>query len=341
MARVVLVTGVARDVGSRFARALAATDTAQVIGLDVTHPRHDLAGVEVVRADVRSPMVQRLVADRGVDTVVHLGLIDAGVGRASVKEANVIGTMQLVAACQKAPSVRRMVLMSSSVVYGAGPLDPARFTETMAQRSSRAPSFARDCLDAESYVAALAHTRSEVTVTTLRMAHLMGAGVDTPLSRYLGSPIVVRPLGFDARLQFLHPADAVEALLAVTRADVPGTFNVAADDVLTLTQVAGILGRPAVGFLPDLPPAGLGLARRLGLTTVTDDQLRGITYGRAMDTSAFTETTGVRPHYTSRRALEEFAALGQPGVLSVERIDRALETAARVLGSREGRSRRG
>ena len=36
-----------------------------------------------------------------------------------MKEMNVIGTMQLLAACQKAPSVRRVVLKSTTAVYGS------------------------------------------------------------------------------------------------------------------------------------------------------------------------------------------------------------------------------
>lgn len=341
MSRAVLVTGVARDVGARFARALAATDTCEVIGLDATAPRHDLAGVDLVRGDLRSPVVARLVTERGIGTVVHCGLAEDGAGRAAVKESNVLGTMQLVAACQKAGSMTRLVLMSSAAVYGSGPLDPARFTEAMARRTPTGPSFARDCLDAEGYASGLALRRPDVTVTVLRMAASMGAGVESPLSRYLASPVVVRPLGFDARLQFLHPADAVEALLAALRCDLPGTYNVGAPDVLTLGQAAAVLGRPSLGVLPDVPPALLGLGRRVGLTTLTSDQLRAMKFGRAMDTTAFVEATGVRPHYSSRRALEEFAALGEPGLMSIERVDRALETAARVLAPGTGRRTHG
>ncbi|GAB3713091.1 NAD-dependent epimerase/dehydratase family protein [Mariniluteicoccus flavus] len=341
MSRVVLVTGVARDVGARFARALAATEGYEVIGLDVTSPRHELGAVNHVRADVRSPLVQRLVSDRAVDTVVHLGLIDGGQSRASAKEANVIGTMQLLAACQKAESVSKLVLMSSAVVYGSGPLAPARFTEPMARRTPDSPGFASDCLEAESYVDGLALRRPDVTATTLRLANLMGAGVDSPLTRYLSSAVVLRPLGFDARLQFLHPADAVTALLAVVERDLPGTYNVGADDVVTLTQAVRTLGRPSLGVLPDLPPAAWSLGRRLGLTSVTADQFRGVMFGRAMDTSRFAEATDFTPHYSSRRALDEFAALGEPGLLSIDKVDRALDAAARMLAPAPGRRTHG
>ena len=56
-----------------------------------------------------------------------------------MKEINVIGTMQLLAACQKAPTRARLVVKSTATVYGAGPKDPAMFTEDMEpKRAARA-----------------------------------------------------------------------------------------------------------------------------------------------------------------------------------------------------------
>ena len=78
----------------------------RVIGVDVVPPRHDLGDVRFVRADIRNPVIAKVIAAEEVDTVVHLSVIatpsGAG-GRTSMKEINVIGTMQLLAACQKAP----------------------------------------------------------------------------------------------------------------------------------------------------------------------------------------------------------------------------------------------
>ena len=72
-------------------------------------PPHDIGRAEFVRADIRNPMIGKIIAQAEVDTVVHMNVIatptHAG-GRVSQKEINVIGTMQLLAACQKAPSIR-------------------------------------------------------------------------------------------------------------------------------------------------------------------------------------------------------------------------------------------
>ena len=96
-------------------------------------PRQDLGEADFIRADIRNPVISKVIATRGVETVVHLAMVatpGAG-GRSSMKEINVIGTMQLLAACQKASSVQHLVVKSTSTVYGASSRDPAMFTEGM------------------------------------------------------------------------------------------------------------------------------------------------------------------------------------------------------------------
>lgn len=114
-------------------------------------------------------------------------------------------------------------------------------------------------------------------------------------------------------------------------------FNVAADDVLSVSQVLSILGRPGVGLPPSLRPIGDFFGGR-NAVKVNNDQLALLTYGRVMDITRFTATTGVRPQYSSRRAVEEFAAFGEPGMLSSHRVDALIEQVAHVLSPRNARA---
>ncbi|MFC9693660.1 NAD-dependent epimerase/dehydratase family protein [Kribbella sp. NPDC056951] len=189
-----MVTGVSRDAGARCARRLADDPSiGTVLGIDVVPPRAELGRVRFVRADIRNPVIAKVIAAEDVDTVVHTGVVatpgSAG-GRSSMKEINVIGTMQLLAACQKAPGVAKLVVKSSTTVYGAGPRDPAMFTEEMAPRAIHQTGLSKDAVEVEGYVRGFARRRPDVCVTTLRMANWIGPKTDSPMTRYFGLPVV-------------------------------------------------------------------------------------------------------------------------------------------------------
>jgi len=173
--RRVLVTGVSRELGSQVARALAepwadgsgvdgsgSASPPEVIGVDLVPPRHDLGAARFLRADIRSPALGRLLAEHDIDTIVHLAMVASATSsgsRAAMKEMNVIGTMQLLAASQRASSLRALVVQSSISVYGASFRDPARFTEEMTAKVAPRSGFAKDSLEVESYVRAAARRR--------------------------------------------------------------------------------------------------------------------------------------------------------------------------------------
>jgi UDP-glucose 4-epimerase len=328
MGRVVLVTGVCRDLGGRFARRIVDDPSVdRVVGVDVVPPRHDLAGVHFVRADIRNPVIAKVIAAEGVDTVVHLGVIStpAGAGgRSSMKEINVIGTMQLLAACQKARDVQKLVVKSSGKVYGSSSRDPAMFTEEMAPKRLPRSGFAKDSVEVEGYVRGFARRRPDVQVTTLRCANLIGPTIETTLTRYFELPVIPTVLGFDPRLQFLHEDDALAALLLATVSDVGGTYNVAGDGVLMLSQAIRRLGRPSVS-LPG-PAVGLlgSVSRRARAAELTPEQTEYLTFGRGMDTSAIRAALGFEPKHTTAGAFDSFARRLRPGALNAERVE-ALE----------------
>lgn len=151
-----LVTGAARQLGGRFVRRVQRDpDVERVIAVDAVEPGHELGDALFVRADIRRPAIARVLAEHAVDTVVHLDVSGFALGaqaRTAVKETNVIGTMQLLGACQKAPAVQRLVVKSSTGVYGSAPRDPAVFHETTPPKSLPGGGFAKDAAEVEGYV---------------------------------------------------------------------------------------------------------------------------------------------------------------------------------------------
>src|SRR5436190_3378216 len=312
--RVVLVTGVSRGLGGRLASLLAADRSIEkVIGVDVVPPRGEadraLAGVEFVRADIRNPIIAKVIASADVDTVVHMNVIATPLGaggRSAMKEINVIGTMQLLAACQKAPSVQRFVVKSTSAVYGSSPRDPALFTEEEEPRALPGSGYAKDSVEVEGYVRGFGRRRPDVTVTMLRFANFIGPRIDSPLTRYFTLPVVPRVVGYDPRVQLVHEDDAMEVLRLATLTDRPGTFNVGGDGVLLLSQAIRRAGRPEI-FVPE-PAVSLvgGLFRRFGLVDFSPEQLRFLEHGRVVDTTKLKTEFGYAPTYTTAEAFADF-----------------------------------
>ena len=325
MGRVVLVTGVSLDIGGRFARRIAADPTVgRVIGVDVVPPRADLGRVDFVRADIRNPVIAKVIAGQEVDTVVHLSVQpgvgrSAGGGRSTTKEHNVIGTMQLLAACQKAPGLERLVVRSSADVYGSSSRDPAMFTEDMDGKRLPRSGFAKDVLEVEGYVRGFARRRPDVAVTMLRPAALLGRREASPLTQYFKLPVVPTPLGYDARLQFLHEDDFLDALVHAAVDGVHGTFNVAGAGVLMLSQALRRLGRPTVplpGFLLD----GLGSAlKQAGVAAPSRELTDYLTFGRGLDTTRMRTMLGFTPAHTTEQAFADFARWVNPGLLPLPR----------------------
>jgi UDP-glucose 4-epimerase len=330
MGQVVLVTGVAGDLGRRFAAKLSGSpDVDRVIGVDMVPPRGDLAEVDFVRADIRNPVIAKVIVRERVDTVVHASVTStpaAAGGRSSTKELNVIGTMQLLAACQQAPDIRKLVLKSSAAYYGASNRDPAMFTEGMSAKRQPAGGFAKDVIEVESYARGFARRRPDVAVTALRFANVIGPRITTGMTGYFRLPVIPTVLGFNPRLQFLHESDALAVLEHATLSDAVGTFNVAGDGVLTLAQAVRRLGRPTLplpGFA--LPTFG-SASRQTKVADFSPEQVAFLTYGRGLDTTRMRELLGFQPAFTSAQAFADFAASSRPGILAPARV-RATESA--------------
>jgi UDP-glucose 4-epimerase len=308
--RRVLITGVSSPIAAALARRLEARDdVAYLAGLD-SKPPAGLGRTEFIRADLRSPLVTKVVESTGVDTLVHAGLVamtgEAG-GRARMKEINVIGTMQLLAAAQKSARVRQVVVRSSTAVYGSSYRNPSLLAED-APVAPAASGYAKDAAELEGYARGLARRRGDISVTILRLASTVGPTVQTPLTKYFSLPVLPTVLGYDPRLQFLHEDDAVGVFEEAVSEGHPGIFNVAGSGALYLSQAIRLCGKPSVPVVRALMPWVAGALRRTGPVDFSADQLPFLMHGRVADTSRLRRQFAFAPRYDTRQAFEAFLA---------------------------------
>ncbi|RBM17911.1 NAD-dependent epimerase/dehydratase family protein [Streptomyces sp. PT12] len=342
MGRTVLVTGAARQLSGRFMRhILRGPGVDRVVGVDSRPPVRPLGEAEFVRADIRQPSIVTVLAEHAVDTVVHLDVHgtpgSSGGGRAGVKEVNVLGTLQLLGACQKVPGLRRVVIKSSTQIYGTAARDPAVFDENTPPRAPAAGGFPRDVAEIEAYARGFERRCPDVAVTVLRFAHVLGPAADSRLAAYFRLPVLPTLLGYDPRLQLVHEDDMLEVL---TRAVAEpgsqgalgaGTFNVAGAGVLLLSQAARRIGRPTVPVAHPLAPWLGSALGALGIRGISAEQLRSLTHGRVVRTARLTEAMGGPLAYTTPETFAAFAATHGPGALPPDAVGRWVDRIGEVL----------
>ena len=152
----VLVTGLSSFWGGRLAQALERDPAVEVIiGVSPEDPTCELERTEYVRVGTQHALLRRIVQAAQIDTVVDSRLIvDSTTASArAAHEANVIGTMNILAACSGPDSpVRKFVFKSTAHYYGCEQDDPAFFTERMQRPHPARTQLERDIVEAEKAV---------------------------------------------------------------------------------------------------------------------------------------------------------------------------------------------
>ena len=178
----ILVTGISHYWGGRLAQALERFDEVEaVIGVDNEEPNVELERTEYVKVGAQHALLRRVVEAAEIDTVVDTRLVvdSAVTSSAKAHENNVMGTMNILAACTGADSpVRKVVFKSSTHFYGCHQDDPAFFDETMRRPQPPRSGIERDIVEAEASVNEYAERHPDTAVSILRFANVLGPDVE-------------------------------------------------------------------------------------------------------------------------------------------------------------------
>lgn len=219
-----LVTGGSGYLGSFLVKALAARDGAcRVVDL---HAADDLPrAAEVTLADVRDREAMRR-ACAGVDVVYHaVAQVPLARDRELFWSVNVDGTRALLEAALDA-GVRKVVLLSSSAVYGAPRANP------VSEDTPPTPMepYGRSKLEGERVATALRARGLDVSI--VRPRTILGPGrlgIFQILFEWVrrGKNVPVLGRG-DNVYQFIHTDDLIDACLLAAARPGPGVYNIGA-----------------------------------------------------------------------------------------------------------------
>jgi UDP-glucose 4-epimerase len=308
--RRILITGVGSYLGGLLAAQLERDPGVEtVVGIDTRRPHVQLDRTEFVEADIRDPGIGALIREVAPDSVVHNKIVrqpGPGMSPRAMHDINVIGSLQLLAACERAPTIEAIVVRGSAGIYGSEPHAPQFLTEEMTRLFPLRTRFQRDVGEIENYFETYSRRRPHVICTMLRYQQAIGPSLDTQITRYLSQPACPTYLGFDPRIQLVHEDDALDALVAAVRNPVRGAVNVAGRGTIGLSRMIRMAGRPQLPIAGPLFTPVTGAARRLGMSAYSDDFRRLLRYGRAVDIRRLAEEVGAGPRFSTVAAVEDW-----------------------------------
>jgi UDP-glucose 4-epimerase len=301
--RVVVVTGVAGYWGNRAAAKLLEQEELHVIGIDSEPPQTNVDGLDFIQADLRNPLVNELMQEEQVDTVLHLQFRESLAPSESSFDENVMGTAKLLGACSEA-GVSQVVLKSSLMVYGARPDNPMFLREDHPLNGTKKYGYIRDWIEMEKYADSFREQNPAATLTVLRFGHAVGAHVSSPMTRFLREEEAVTLLGFDPMIQVIHADDVLAALVHAVNGKFPGTYNVAPEKGMPLWKILGLAGKVPLPVLHPLAywSVSLGGPR---LAPLPLDYLR---YPCMGDMQRMRDELDFTPQFTPEESVRELAS---------------------------------
>jgi NAD dependent epimerase/dehydratase len=254
MSKKVLVTGAGGFIGSHLTEQLV-RDGHSVRALVRYNGRDDRgnlddlpAAIEVDRGDLKDPLAVRKAA-LGRELVFHLGALIAIPysyhNPYDVVQTNVLGTAHVLDACRANPTLARLVLTSTSEVYGTARVVPIEEDHPLQGQSPYAATkIAADALG-ESY-----HRAFGLPVTILRPFNTFGprqsarAIIPTIISQALSRPAI--KLGrLDPRRDLTYVKDTVAGFIAIAGCDaaIGRVVNIGRGSDVSIGELVELIGR--------------------------------------------------------------------------------------------------
>lgn len=310
---VIAVTGANTFLGQRLLRRLQARGDFAITVLDIRRPAELGKEHKFYKVDLTQPTADALLAEiltrEQVDTVLHLAFLANPVrNQAFAHELEVIGTLNLLHACAK-HKLRKLIVRSTTMVYGAHPSNPNFLTEEAPLRPPRHYPFVRDKGEVEELIRQYRRKHPEIIITVLRPCSMLGPTVRSFITDYLRRPVCMTLLGYDPLYQLVHENDVVDAFELALDRDCSGEYNIVAPGVLPLTTILKLAGRITLPVVHSLAYSITQAAWLAGLSPVPAAHLDFIRYLWVADGDKAMRELGFKPRHTTRDTVEAFAGV--------------------------------
>ena len=244
----IAITGLWTPLGRQLVQRLCALDDPPtLLGLDRAPPLRTFPHFRFHRVDLTEPTADRVLGEilreEGADVVVHLAFRPfPSRDVAFDHELETLGTLHLLSACADA-GVHRLVIESSTMVYGSRPDNPNLLDESHPLRGHPGAHQVQNRLEAEELVADWGQRHPEVESTVLRHCWVMGPSYFDRVVEFFEAVRIPTVLGWDPLLQFVHEEDLLHAFERSIFESHPGVFNIVGRGVAPLSTLVALAGK--------------------------------------------------------------------------------------------------
>jgi UDP-glucose 4-epimerase len=314
--RVVAVTGAYSFIGAELIKRLERDRRYyKVLAIDIRKPTFPMSKTQFHKIDLTMPTADADLAAvckrEGVDTVVHAAFLGTPThANAWAHELESIGTMHVLNACAET-AVRKLVVWSQTVVYGAHPLNPNFLSEEHELRGYASRSrFVKDKVEVERQVRRFAGEHDDTIVTTLRTAATLGPRIRNFATRFFARPMAPTLMGYDPLMQLVHERDVIDAFALAVDNDFAGEFNIVGEGVLPYSTILAMMGKVP---LPMPHFVARPLSRALWATQIFDSPPNFLDFLRFLcvaDGGKARRVMGFAPVYDIKATIHDFLGVG-------------------------------
>lgn len=268
-----------------------------------------VAGVHYLTADIRDPGLGKLFKEHQVDLVVHLAaVVNPGKrpDRAFLHAVEVEGTRNVLKACLSA-GVRKFIYTSSGAAYGYYSDNPEWLTEDDLIRGNPEFSYSDHKRQVEEMLAEHRQVHPELKQLIFRCCTILGATAKNQITDLFDGKRVLGLAGCEIPFVLIWDMDVAGVLLkGILEEESSGIFNVAGDGILTMREMAGIMGKPYVAVPPGLIKGALWVMKQLGVTQYGPEQVNFLRYRPVLSNRRLKEVFGYTPQKTTRDVFQFF-----------------------------------
>ena len=306
----VLVTGSDGYLGRQLMEALARERDGfeNIVAIDVrnTPQQERQADIEYLTADIRSPELGDIFGQFHIDNVVHLASIVTP-GKKPDREfeyaVDVLGTQNVLEACV-ASNVGKIIITSSGAAYGYHPDNPAWLNEDHALRGNPEFAYSDHKRLVEEMLARYRKEHPELKQLIFRPGTILGDTANNQITALFEKPVLIGLIGVDAPFVLIWDKDVIGCIMKGIKEDLTGIYNLAGDGIITMREMASMLGKPYLSLPVWLVRISLWTLKKFGLTQYGPEQIGFLRYRPVLSNRHLKEVLGYRPEKTTRQTFK-------------------------------------